>query len=125
MIKKLTNKEEEIMNLFWKHGAMFIRELLPYFNDPKPHYNTVATIVKIMEEKGFVARQPMGNTLLFYPLITEQEYKSSALDAVISQYYNNSYASVAIIQIQIDTISSCLYQNYTTNCWIKQQNKRT
>lgn len=94
MIKKLTNKEEEIMNLFWKHGAMFIRELLPYFNDPKPHYNTVATIVKIMEEKGFVARQPMGNTLLFYPLITEQEYKSSALDAVISQYYNNSYASV-------------------------------
>ena len=94
MIKKLTNKEEEIMNLFWKHGAMFIRELLPYFNDPKPHYNTVATIVKIMEEKGFVARQPMGNTLLFYPLITEQEYRSSALDAVISQYYNNSYASV-------------------------------
>ena len=104
MIKKLTNKEEEIMNLFWKHGAMFIRELLPYFNDPKPHYNTVATIVKIMEEKGFVARQPMGNTLLFYPLITEQEYTSSALDAVISQYSNNSYASVVSHFIEKDAM---------------------
>ena len=94
MIRKLTNKEEEIMNLFWEHGAMFIRDLLGYFNEPKPHYNTVATIVKIMEEKGFVARQPMGNTHQFYPIITEKEYKSSALNAVISQYYNNSYASV-------------------------------
>lgn len=94
MKKQLTNKEEEVMNLFWEHGAMFIRDLLTYFDDPKPHYNTVATIVKLVEAKGFLARQPMGNTLQFYPIISKKEYKSSTLDAVISQYYDNSYASV-------------------------------
>ena len=94
MIKKLTPKEEEIMNLFWTHGDMFIRDLLNFFDEPKPHYNTVATMVKILEEKGFVARRPMGNTHQYYALISEKEYKSSALDAVISQYYNNSYTSV-------------------------------
>ena len=94
MIKKLTNKEEEIMNIFWQQGDMFIRDLLEFFNEPKPHYNTVATMVKILEEKGFLARRPMGNTHQYYTLISEKKYKSSTLNAVISQYYNNSYTSV-------------------------------
>ena len=94
MIKKLTNKEEEIMNFFWQQGDMFIRDLLNFFGDPKPHYNTVATMVKILEEKGFVARRQVGNIHQYYALISEKEYKSSALDAVISQYYDNSYANV-------------------------------
>lgn len=93
-MKKLTNKEEEIMNFFWLHGDMFIRDLLNFFDEPKPHYNTLATMVKILEEKGFVERRPMGNTHRFYPVVSKQEYKSSTLDAVISQYYNNSYTSV-------------------------------
>lgn len=82
------------MNIFWTQGDMFIRDLLAFFGEPKPHYNTVATMVKILEEKGFVARRQMGNTHQFHPLISEKEYKSSALDAVVSQYYNNSYTSV-------------------------------
>lgn len=94
MIRKLTNKEEEIMHIFWTQGDMFIRDLLAFFGEPKPHYNTVATMVKILEEKGFLARQPMGNIHQYHPLISEKEYKSSALDAVVSQYYNNSYTSV-------------------------------
>lgn len=94
MIKKLAAKEEEVMMLFWKYGDMFIRDLLNYFDDPKPHYNTLATQVKFLEEKKFLGRRPIGNTNLFYALISEKEYKSSALDAVVSQYYNNSYANV-------------------------------
>ena len=94
MIKKLTPKEEEIMNLFWTHGDMFIRDLLNFFDEPKPHYNTVATMVKILEEKEFVSRRPMGNTHQYHALVNDKDYKGSALDAVISQYYNNSYTSV-------------------------------
>lgn len=94
MIKKLAAKEEEVMMLFWKYGDMFIRDLLNYFDDPKPHYNTLATQVKFLEEKKFLGRRPIGNTNLFYALISEKEYKSSALDAVVSQYYNNSYVNV-------------------------------
>ena len=94
MIKKLATKEEEVMSLFWKHGDMFIRDLLKYYDEPKPHYNTVATQVKFLEEKKFLGRRLMCNTNQFYPLISEKEYKGSALNAVVSQYYNNSYTSV-------------------------------
>ena len=94
MIKKLAAKEEEVMTLFWQHGDMFIRDLLNYYEDPKPHYNTVATQVKFLEEKKFLGRRPMGNTNQYYALISEKEYKGAALHSVISQYYNNSYTSV-------------------------------
>ena len=94
MIKKLAAKEEEVMTLFWKHGDMFIRDLLNYYDEPKPHYKTLATQVKFLEEKKFLARRPMGNTNQYYALISEKQSKGSALDAVISQYYNNSYTSV-------------------------------
>ena len=94
MIKKLAAKEEEVMTLFWQHGDMLIRDLLNYYEDPKPHYNTVATQVKFLEEKKFLGRRPMGNTNQYYALISEKEYKGSALSSVISQYFNNSYTSV-------------------------------
>ena len=94
MIKKLAAKEEEVMTLFWQHGDMFIRDLLNYYEDPKPNYNTVATQVKFLEEKKFLGRRPMGNTNQYYALISEKEYKGSALSSVISQYFNNSYTSV-------------------------------
>ena len=94
MIKKLAAKEEEVMTLFWQYGDMFILDLLNYYDDPKPHYNTVATQVKFLEEKKFLGRRPMGNTYQYYALISEKEYKGSALSSVISQYFNNSYTSV-------------------------------
>ena len=104
MIKKLAAKEEEVMTLFWQHGDMFIRDLLNYYEDPKPHYNTVATQVKFLEEKKFLGRRPMGNTNQYYPLISEKEYKGSALSAVISQYFNNSYTSVVSHFIEEETM---------------------
>ena len=94
MIKRLATKGEEVMTLFWTYGDMFIRDLLNYYTEPKPHYNTLATQVKILEEKKFLGRRPIGNTNQYYALISEKEYKGSALNAVISQYYNSSYTSV-------------------------------
>ena len=94
MIKRLATKEEEVMTLFWTYGDMFIRDLLNYYTEPKPHYNTLATQVKILEEKKFLGRRPIGNTNQYYALISEKEYKGSALNAVISQDYNSSYTSV-------------------------------
>ena len=104
MIKKLATKEEEVMMLFWKYGDMFIRDLLNYYDEPKPHYNTLATQVKFLEEKKFLGRRPMGNTNQFYALISEKEYKGSTIDAVVSQYYNNSYASVVSHFIEEEAI---------------------
>ena len=65
MKQKLTAKEEMLMNIFWAHEPLFIRDLISHIPDPKPHYNTVATLVKFLEEKGFVEREPMANSSQF------------------------------------------------------------
>lgn len=91
---KLTAKEEEIMTIFWEHGELFIRDVLKYIPEPKPNYNTVATQIKFLEEKGFVERKPVANTFLYAPVISEKEYSGRTIGNVVAQYYNNSYASV-------------------------------
>ena len=60
MRQKLTAKEEQLMSLFWEHGDLFIRDLVALLPEPRPHYNTVATLVKFLEEKGFLEREPMA-----------------------------------------------------------------
>lgn len=75
MKQKLTSKEEMLMNIFWEHGSMFIRDLISYIPEPKPHYNTVATLVKFLEEKGFVEREPMANSFRYKVKISEKQYR--------------------------------------------------
>lgn len=104
-MKRLTAKEEEIMRIFWENGPMFVRGLLAYYEDPKPHYNTVSTLVRGLEEKGFVGYTPYGNTYQYYALVSEKEYKSSALKEVISQYYNTSYVNVVSSFIEEEGLS--------------------
>lgn len=94
MKQKLTAKEEELMMLFWEYGQMCIRDLVNCLPEPKPHYNTVATLVKFLEEKGFVVRKPVANTFIYSPAISEREYRGETISSVVRQYYNNSYTSV-------------------------------
>ncbi len=93
-MKNLTAKEEEIMNLLWTEGPLFIREMLAFYPEPKPHYNTVATLVKLLVEKGFVSYRTFGNTYRYEAKITEKEYKGSTIGQIVSQYFDNSYAKV-------------------------------
>ena len=104
-MKRLTVKEEEIMRIFWEHGHMFVRELLSFYDEPKPHYNTVSTLVRGLEEKGFVGYKAYGNTYQNYAIVSEKEYKSSALKEVVSQYYNNSYINVVSSFIEEEGMS--------------------
>ena len=94
MKQTLTNKEEMLMNIFWKHGGMFIRDLMAYLPEPKPHYNTVATLVKFLEEKGFLEREPMANSFRYKVKTSERQYRGRTVSEVVSQYYDNSYASL-------------------------------
>ena len=94
MKQKLTAKEEELMNLFWEQGQMCIRDLVNFIPEPKPHYNTVATLVKFLEEKGFLVRKPIANTFLYSPVISEKRYRGETISSVVRQYYNNSYTSL-------------------------------
>ncbi len=92
MKARLTTKEEEIMQIVWNTGEMFIRDIVAKLPDPKPSYNTVATQVKFLEDKGFLKRKPMANSFSYSPVISEKEYHGSTLGAFVERYYDNSYS---------------------------------
>ena len=91
---KLAKREEQIMQVFWQLERVFIKEIIPAMPDPKPHYNTVATIVKILEDKGFLAHAAVGNIFQYYPLVSREAYQKHAVKDIVSQYFNNSYPTM-------------------------------
>ena len=92
MRAKLTAKEEEIMQIVWAQGELFIRDIVARIPDPKPSYNTVATQVKFLEDKGFLVRKPMANSFCYSPAVSEKEYRGSMVGDLVERYYGNSYS---------------------------------
>jgi BlaI family transcriptional regulator, penicillinase repressor len=88
---KLAKREEQIMQVYWELGKAFIKEVIPHLPDPKPHYNSVATMVKILEDKGFLGHDTVGNVYRYYPLIKREDYQKHAMKDIVSQYFDNSY----------------------------------
>jgi len=82
------------MKALWKLEKGQIRNVLDEYNEPKPAYTTVATIMKILEKKGFVSKNPLGNSFEFYPLISKQEYTRGFLKRFVNKYFSNSYKSM-------------------------------
>ena len=104
-MKRLSPKEEEIMRMFWSKGPMFVRDLLELYNEPKPHYNTVSTLVRGLEEKGFLAHYTFGNTYQYYPIVSEEDFRKGTLRNVISKYFNNSYLNAVSSLVKEEDIS--------------------
>lgn len=87
---KLTKKEEEIMQVVWKLKAAFIREITESLSEPRPHYNSVATIVKILVKKGFLKSELMGNSHRYSPVIDFETYRSEDLKQIKKKYFSGS-----------------------------------
>jgi BlaI family transcriptional regulator, penicillinase repressor len=90
-MKELTRAEEEIMQILWKINRGFIRDILEELPDPKPAYNTVSTIVRILEKKGFVGYNIYGKSHEYYPLLSKREYTKSYFGLFLKNYFGNSY----------------------------------
>ena len=76
------------MTRFWERGALFVKELQELYAEPKPHFNTLSTMVRGLEAKGFLSHRAYGNTYQYYPLVTEEQFRSGTLRGVISKYLN-------------------------------------
>ena len=108
IMKRLTAKEEEIMGYFWEKGPLFVKQLLEYYEEPKPHFNTLSTIVRGLEDKGFLSHNTFGNTYQYYAAVSETEYSKGTLKNVIAKYFNNSYLGVVSSLIkEEDNFGSC------------------
>ena len=92
-MKKLTRKEEEVMKILWKLEKAFVKEIIEEYPDPKPHYNTISSLIRLLQEKGIVGFNQYGNTYQYYPLILKDEYRKTFMNQVISDYFDDSYKS--------------------------------
>jgi predicted transcriptional regulator len=90
-MRDLTKAEEQVMQVLWKIRKGFVRDILEHFDDPKPAYNTVSTIVRILQEKGFVTHKAYGRTHEYYPVVTKSEYSKSHLSTFVNDYFSNSF----------------------------------
>ena len=90
-MKKLTHAEEQIMQVLWELEKGFVNDIVAQLTDPKPAYNTVSTIVRILQEKGFVTHKAYGRTHEYYPVVTKSEYSKSHLSTFVNDYFSNSF----------------------------------
>jgi BlaI family transcriptional regulator, penicillinase repressor len=90
-LPELTKAEEEVMQILWKLGKGFVNDLLEHYPEPRPAYNTVSTIIRILERKGFIGHQAYGKTHEYFPLISKEAYTRQFMGNVFKGYFDNSF----------------------------------
>lgn len=92
---QLTKAEEQVMQILWDLGEGLVKDIRDRFGDPKPARNTVSTVVRILEQKGFVGHKTYGNVYLYYPAVSKSEYSKSQLFRLMEGYFDNSFTAMA------------------------------
>ena len=104
-MQKLTNKEEEIMHILWKLEKAFVKDILAEIIEDKPHYNTLSTIVRNLEDKGYVSHTAYGKTHQYFPMIKKEDYRKRFFNTAIDNYFNSSYKNVVSFFAKEEKIS--------------------
>jgi len=93
-IKDLTKAEEQLMQIIWQIEKGFVKDVMDHLPIPKPAYNTVSTIIRILETKGFLAHEAFGKAHQYYPLISREDYRRHATSKLLDNYFENSVESM-------------------------------
>ena len=104
-MKNLTRAEEQVMQALWKIEKGFLKDMVEAMPDPKPHSNTVATLLKILIEKKFVTTQIYGRTNLYMPLITKDAYSKNSLSGLVKGYFGGSYSKAVSFLVDENKLS--------------------
>lgn len=91
---------------FWSRGALFVRELLESYDDPKPHFNTLSTVVRTLEEKGYLSHRAFGNSHQYFAAISLDEFRAESLRMVIGKYFDNSILSAVSALVKSEEVST-------------------
>jgi BlaI family penicillinase repressor len=92
---QLTKAEEQVMQMLWEMGEGLVKNIRDRFNEPKPARNTVSTVLRILEKKGYVGHKAYGNVHVYHPLVSKSEYSKSQLFGLMEGYFNNSFPAMA------------------------------
>ena len=101
----LTKAEEEVMQVLWGIGKGFVNDILDRFPEPKPAYNTVSTIVRILEQKGFLGFEAFGKSHRYYPLVTKEDYSKSNLNLMVQNYFGGSFKQLVSFFVKEENLS--------------------
>lgn len=104
-MKTLTKAEEQVMHIVWKLKEGFIRDIMEALPPPKPHQNTVATILKILVEKEFVGIKVFGRQHQYYPLITKEAYSKASMKSLVKSYFGGSFSEAVSFMVKENNIS--------------------
>lgn len=102
---KLTSREEQIMDYLWEHGPSFVNDIKASFNDPQPHYNTISTMVRNLEQKKMVDHEDFGTTYRYYALISKEDFVKGKLKRDVKKYFGNSYKSLVSSLVESDDLT--------------------
>ena len=95
MIRELTKAEEQVMQILWDSEEAIVRDMVEQFPDPRPAYNTVSTVLRVLEKKGFVDHKAYGTTYVYFPLISKKDYSKFQFTNLIKNYFNGSFPKMA------------------------------
>lgn len=104
-MKTLTKAEEEVMQVLWRLGKSFLREITNEMPEPKPHQNTVATVLKILVEKEFVGIEVIGRMHRYYPLVGKDVYSKGRVKSLVKKYYEGSFSNIVSSMVKENNLS--------------------
>ncbi|AXT52408.1 BlaI/MecI/CopY family transcriptional regulator [Aquimarina sp. BL5] len=93
-MKQLTKAEEEVMQLLWELGEGNVAAIIDKMSEPKPAYNTISTIIRILENKEFVSHRKEGKGYVYFPLVKKEEYSNQSLNKLMNNYFNGSFRNM-------------------------------
>ncbi|MBS1734085.1 MAG: BlaI/MecI/CopY family transcriptional regulator [Bacteroidetes bacterium] len=105
MTKQLTKAEEQIMQVIWKLDKPFLRDIMEALPNPKPHNNTVATILKILVEKEFIAINVVGRMHQYYPLVSKESYSKNSMRSLVKGYFEGSFSNAVSFMVKENNLS--------------------
>jgi len=104
-MKELTRAEEEIMQVLWNLESAFVKDIIKELPEPKPAYNTVSTIVRILQQKGFVGHESHGKSHKYHPLLTKESYTKTFMKGFVGKYFSGSYQQMVSFFTKEDNLS--------------------
>ncbi|MDB5156087.1 MAG: hypothetical protein JWR50_794 [Mucilaginibacter sp.] len=105
-MEELTKTEERVMQVLWKLKQCFVKDIIDALpDDPKPHYNTISSVVRLLEKKGYVGYKAYGKTYEYFPLISKTEYRKIFFKKMVSGYFDNSVESLLSFMVKEEQLS--------------------
>jgi predicted transcriptional regulator len=104
-MERLTQKEEGIMQILWQLKKAFVKDIIEQMPTPKPPYNTVSSLVRVLEKKGFVGYKAYGKTHEYFPLVKQEDYLKTTFRGLLSGYFDNSYERMVSFMVKEENLS--------------------